>query len=312
MELDPRRLKFLLAVARAGGVLAAADELHLTASAVSQQIARLERESGYVLLTRTSVGSVLTAEGVALAEAAQEIEQTLSAVRSRLEQDDAHLQGVMRLGGFQSFLSVIVAPALPEWRRRLPGVQFEIVELDTDPLLRALKVGDLDAAVFELDAGESDKPLPAGMVDIPLLDDPWKLVVPAGTLVSDITDLGRLRVPWLGVDPTAASAHATARLQRISGTDEVTAHRFWGMQTAIALIASGEGMALMPALALRGIPHEGVDLVDVPGLGARRIVLRSHPRSKRSKNMLTAVTALIREAVASLDAFDEDAAPPVS
>jgi len=297
-------------VARAGGVLAAADELCMTASAVSQQITRLERESGYVLLTRTSLGSVLTAEGLALADAAQEIEQTLSAVRSRLEQDDAHLKGVMRLGGFQSFLSVIIAPALPEWRRRLPGVEFEIVELDTDPLLRSLKVGELDAAVFELDAGESDRPLPAGMVDIPLLDDPWKLMVPAGVLVSDVTDLGRLRVPWLGLDPTAASAHATARLQRVSGNDGVTAHRFWGIPTAIALIAAGEGMALVPALALRGTPHDGVDLVDVPGLGVRRIVLRSHPRSKRSTNLLTAVTALIREAVARVG-LEEDAAPTV-
>src|SRR5688572_21626031 len=109
MELDPRRLRYLLAVARAGGVLAAADDLQMTPSAVSQQIARLEREAGHVLMTRTSQGSALTAEGLVLAEAAQEIERTLLDVRTRLDHGDAELQGAMRIGGFQSFLSVIVA-----------------------------------------------------------------------------------------------------------------------------------------------------------------------------------------------------------
>ena len=62
--LDPRRLRFLLAVARYGGVLAAADELAVTASAVSQQLAKLEQEAGRTLLQRTQTGSVLTPAGL--------------------------------------------------------------------------------------------------------------------------------------------------------------------------------------------------------------------------------------------------------
>lgn len=77
-----------------------------------------------------------------------------------------------------------------------------------------------------------------------------------GTLVAD---LGRLWVPWLGVDLTTASARVTARLHRVSGTNGMTAHRFWGMQTVIALIDEGR-MALMPALTLRGIAHDAVVL----------------------------------------------------
>ena len=71
MILDPRRLRFLLAVARYGGVLAAADELDVTASAVSQQLSKLEQETGRSLLQRTPTGSVLTPAGLALAEAAR-------------------------------------------------------------------------------------------------------------------------------------------------------------------------------------------------------------------------------------------------
>lgn len=297
MDLDPRRLRYLLAVARAGGVLAAADELHLTPSAVSQQISRLERETGRVLMTRTTHGSALTPEGWALAEAAQQIEQTLAAVESRLERGGAEVQGTMRIGGFQSFLSVVVAPALPEWRRQLPGLHIELLEADEEPLMRAMKSDELDAAVVELDAEESPRRLPAGMTEVPLLDEPWKLVVPAGTIATDVADLGKLNLPWLGVGPTAASTRAVARLRRASGLHQPTAHRYFATQTGLALVAAGEGMALIPMLALQGMPQEGLECLDVPGLGMRRIVLRSYARSKQASDLVDSVVGLIRDTV---------------
>jgi DNA-binding transcriptional LysR family regulator len=88
MDVDPKQLRFLLAVARFGGVLAAADELGVTASAVSQQPARLERETGHTLLQRTQSGSSLTPAGQTLAEAAEDVERTLALARSRLAQDE--------------------------------------------------------------------------------------------------------------------------------------------------------------------------------------------------------------------------------
>src|SRR3712207_1102635 len=116
MELDPRRLRYLLAVARTGGVLAAADELRVTASAVSQQLARLEQETGRTLLQRTPTGSVLTPAGLALAEAAEDVERALTLARERLERDEAEVSGTVRLGGFESIFASVVAPALGRWR----------------------------------------------------------------------------------------------------------------------------------------------------------------------------------------------------
>lgn len=298
MPIDPRRLRFLLAVAQAGGVLAAADELHMTPSAVSQQITRLEREVGCSLLTRTSQGSALTAEGLVLAEAAQEIERTLAEARARLDHGDSDFRGTMRIGGFQSFLSVVVAPALPGWKRQMPGVRFEVVEAEREPLLRALKAGELEAAIVEFDAGEHPKP-PSGVTEVPLLDEPWKLVVPAGTLLSDIVDVARLDLPWLGVDASAASAQAVQRLRRVAGTERPTIHRYYATQTALALVAAGEGIALIPMLALQGVPLQGVDTLDVPGLGTRRIVMRSYPRGNEAQALVAAVAALISEAVSA-------------
>ena len=121
MKIDPRRLRFLLAVARYGGVLAAADELAVTPSAVSQQVAKLERETGHTLLRRAPSGSVLTSAGLALAEAAEDVERALALAHSRLEETAAEVSGSVRIGGFQSFLASVLAPALPDWRQPLPG-----------------------------------------------------------------------------------------------------------------------------------------------------------------------------------------------
>ncbi|WP_314457458.1 LysR family transcriptional regulator, partial [uncultured Actinomyces sp.] len=103
MHVLPQRLSVLLAVHRAGGVVAAADILHITPSAVSQQIRQLERECGARVLDRTPAGAVLTAAGRVLADAAERIENELTTVRRELaDLDDSIPSGVVRVGSFAS------------------------------------------------------------------------------------------------------------------------------------------------------------------------------------------------------------------
>jgi molybdate transport repressor ModE-like protein len=299
VKIEPQRLRFLLAVARAGGVLAAADELGVTASAVSQQVARLEEETGRTLLQRTATGSVLTPAGLALAEAAEDVERALTLARERLERDDAEVSGTVRLGGFESIFASVVAPALAGWRSRYPGLLFEIREAEEDELMRALRSGAADAIFVELDAA-SGHIAPRGTVDVPLLDEPWKLIVPPGALFAhEVVDLGRLSLPWLGVDPSAASARAISRVRRLLGADAATSHTYNSNQTALALVAAGEGVTLIPALALENLDLTGVDALDVPGLGMRRIVLRHLSRARGPSHLLETATTLVREAAAA-------------
>jgi molybdate transport repressor ModE-like protein len=305
MQLDPRRLRYLLAVARAGGVLAGADELAVTPSAVSQQLARLEQEVGRPLVRRTATGTVLTEAGHALAEAAEEIERTLAEARAKLAASDSDPAGTVRIGGFQSFLAVVLAPELPRWRERFPRLHFEVLDADQDDLLRKLRGGELDAVVLELDAEEPSRALPARVTETPLLDEPWKVVVPAGTITgADSVDLQRLGLPWVGVDPTAAGAQALRRVRRASGSAAPTVHAYSQIQTALALVAAGEGAALLPSLALRGVPHPGVEILNVPGLGYRRIVLRRH-EGRGVPKIVDLATTLIRDA-ASAFSFEHD------
>lgn len=302
MDLDPRRLLVLLAVARTGGVLAAADELRLTPSAVSQQLTKLERETGQALVVRTPKGSVLTPAGLAMAEAGEEIERALSVARTRMA-DGTNVAGAVRVGGFTSFIRTVVIPRLPEWRKQFPQLQIRIVEDDFPALMRLLRQRQLDAVVIELDSTAATQlPPGAGMIEEPLLDEPWKLVVPSGALFStDNIDLGRLPLPWLGVDSSAANDAVLGRLRQSTGTPMETVHQYQETLTALALVAAGEGVAIVPTLALAGVVHDGVDILDVPGLGTRRIVLRRFDGRRRSSTPLDTVARLLRESAAAFD-----------
>ncbi len=299
MKIDPGRLRFLLAVARYGGVLAAADELGVTASAVSQQVSKLERETGHELLRRASSGSVLTPAGLALAEAAEDVERALAVAGARLEEEGAQVSGSVRIGGFQSFLASVLAPALPDWRVRHPGLQFGTVEAEEPELMRDLRSGALDAIAIELDSGQGYS-APRGTTDVPLLDEPWKLVVPAGAVMTaDVIDFGRLGMPWIGLDPAAASAQAMRRVRNELGGEESTRHTFFSFRNALALVAAGEGVTLAPALALETLPLEDLDVIDLPGLGMRRVVLRHLTRGRKESRTLSTAVALVREASAA-------------
>lgn len=302
MDIDPRRLRVLLAVARTGGVLAAADELGITASAVSQQLNKLEDETGHALVVRTPKGSVLTPAGLAIAEAGEEIERALSVARARIE-GGAKVAGVVRVGGFTSFVRTVVIPRLPEWRTQYPQLQIRIVEDDFPALMRLLRQRELDAVVVELDSTTAEqRSLSAGMTEEPLLDEPWKLVVPSGALLTtENVDLARLPLPWLGVEPSAANSSVLGRLRQSTGAQMETVHQYQETLTALALVAAGEGIAIVPTLALSGVVQDGVDILDVPGLGTRRIVLRRFDRRRSASMPADTVARLLRESAAAFD-----------
>jgi molybdate transport repressor ModE-like protein len=302
MDIDPRRLRVLLAIARTGGVLAAADELGISPSAVSQQLTKLEDETGHALVVRTPKGSVLTPAGLAVAEAGEEIERALNVARARIE-GGARIAGVVRVGGFTSFIRTVVIPRLPEWRALYPQLQIRIVEDDLPAMMRLLRQRQLDAVVVELDSTTAEqRSLPAGLTEEPLLDEPWKLVVPAGALLTtENIDLARLPLPWIGVEPTAANASVLGRLRQSTGTQMETVHQYQETLTALALVAAGEGIAILPTLALSGVVHDGVDVLDVPGLGTRRIVLRRFDRRRSTSTPVDTVARLLRESAAAFD-----------
>ncbi|WP_068203173.1 LysR family transcriptional regulator [Isoptericola dokdonensis] len=273
MAADPRRLAFLLAVHRAGGVLAAADLLHVTPSAVSQQIARLEREEGFPVLDRGPRGVTLTPAGRVLADAAERIESELLEARQAIANLGEGVTGSVAIGAFQSAIRAVVAPLLGTLAEQYPGVTVDVREHEPADSLRMLRAGDLDMVLLERDV-DVDSPAPRGSHDVPLVDEPWLLVVPLSLptpeRIDDLRDM-----PWVGAMPNTAADLALRRLGRTLGTSLEVRHSFFDFDTALALVGAGQGLAMLPALAVRrSEPPEGTQIVALPGLGSRRIVAR--------------------------------------
>ncbi|GII98906.1 LysR family transcriptional regulator [Sediminihabitans luteus] len=293
MATDPRRLAFLLAVYRTGGVLAAADVLRVTASAVSQQIQRLEAEEGVQVLDRGPRGVTLTPAGRVLAEAAERIESELVEARKVLATMSEDVSGRVVVGSVQTAIRAVVAPVLGALPEKYPGIELVVEEAEPVDALRGLRAGDFDLVLLEQDE-DADATPPRGQHEVILLDEPWRLVTP--TAFPTPTQLDELRdTAWLGPERSTAAARALARVGAQLGTALPTRHSYYDFDVALALVAAGQGVALLPALALQGDVPDGVEVVRLPGLGSRRLVAR-HRANRREPGPAT--SAVLEEMLA--------------
>src|SRR4051794_1840578 len=145
--LDVRRIRVLQEVVTRGSFSAAAEALHLSQSAVSQQIAALEREIGVPLLERTSEGPKLTAAGDALMEHGDAVLCRLEEAERELAQIAGLEGGRLRLASFVTANATLMTPALSVFRQRFPKVELEFTEADPEDAFPGLKRGDFDLAV---------------------------------------------------------------------------------------------------------------------------------------------------------------------
>ena len=133
MHLDPKRLQVLLEVHREGGIVAASDYLGVSASAVSQQIKKLEEEVGLDLVDRNPAGALLTPAGRILVNGAERIENDLNDIARNLRPIAGHLTGVVHIGAFHTVIRNVLLPLTSQLEQELPGVEIHIDESDEGP-----------------------------------------------------------------------------------------------------------------------------------------------------------------------------------
>src|SRR4051812_28237607 len=177
--LDVRRLRVLRAVAEHGTFAAAAVELQYTPSAVSQQIAALEREAGATLVHRAPRGARLTQAGAVLDRHAGVVLGQLAAARAELDDLVRLRGGLLRLAAFESAWTTLVPAAVSAFREQHPGVELHLAEEDPVEAVAPVRAGACDlAVVFEPNALE-----PAaleGLARRPVAHDPLWAVLPTG------------------------------------------------------------------------------------------------------------------------------------
>src|SRR5919206_747808 len=177
--LDLRRLRLLRELHERGTIAAVADALQFTPSAVSQQLAMLERETGVKLLERAGRGVRLTDPALVLVDHARELLERAALAEADLAAAAGTVTGRARLAGFQSVAVRIAMPAMEALARDAPRLRCELVEAEPEDALPALALGDLDLVIGD-EWQHQPWRLPAGLQLHELLRDPVRLVMPAG------------------------------------------------------------------------------------------------------------------------------------
>src|SRR6476661_11171728 len=175
--LDVRRLRVLKEVAAKGSFSAAAESLAYTQSAVSQQIAALEREAGLQLVERSARGVHLTDAGRVLVGHADVILRRLADAEAELEAMTGLRGGRLRLVAFASAGASLMPEAVARFRERHPAVEVTLAPAEPDEAIEALRGGDADIGL-NIETSWA-KPGDDGILRTHLLDDPMYLVLPA-------------------------------------------------------------------------------------------------------------------------------------
>src|SRR3954452_9774157 len=175
--LDVRRMRVLREVAVRGSFSAAAESLSFTQSAISQQIAALEREAGCPLVTRNARGIRLTEAGEALVRHADAILARLDEAEAELEAIAGVRGGRLRLAAFESAAASLMPLAIAAFRAEHPGVELSLIMAEPEDSLPLLKTGELDLALG-FDSRVRDEV--DGIARHQLISDPMSLAMPQG------------------------------------------------------------------------------------------------------------------------------------
>ncbi|WP_327313672.1 LysR family transcriptional regulator [Streptomyces sp. NBC_01235] len=291
--LNLERLRTLDALARHGSVSGAAAGLHITTSAVSQQLAKLEREVGQRLLAKHGRGVRLTDAGRLLADHAARILSQVELAQSDLEAQRGQVVGELRLSAFPTAARGLFPVALAELRKAHPGLRLRSCELEPEHAIAGVVRGDLDLAVV-LDWYNKPMPVPDGLVKAPILDDPADVAIPAGHPLADRdeVDLGEFAEDeWITWGEGEFCHEWLMFTLRSRGVEPIVGHRAAETHTQLVLVAAGLGVCIVPLLGRHPVP-EGVVMVPLRQRVRRHVYVVWRADADRRPSIRAAVEAL--------------------
>jgi DNA-binding transcriptional LysR family regulator len=298
--IDLVALDALRAVDAHGSVVAAADALGFTPSAVSQQVKRLERQTGVPLLERVGRGVMLTRHGRHLVERGTPLLDSLEELQSGLHQQAGTVAGHVRLTAFSTAMRGLIAPALPTVLAAHPALRVTLTEREPWDAITLVATGQADLGVVH-SYGDIPLPVPGHLARTPLARDIAEVIVPARH------PLARRPVVTprdLGDQDWIATAEGTICRQWLNrmfdGTGRLPriAHVSMEFDSHLALVRAGLGIALVPRL---GRAPLGPDLAAVPVADPvpSRAIIALHRASMTDSPALAALLAALREAGAA-------------
>jgi DNA-binding transcriptional LysR family regulator len=304
--LDLHRLRLLHELHARGTIAAVADALRFTPSAVSQQLAVLEREAGLPLLERAGRGVRLTDAALVLVGHAGALLERAEIAQAELAAATGTVAGRGRVASFQSVAFHLAVPAMQALAREAPGLSCELVEAEPEWSLPALAIGDVDLVLAD---EWEHQPLPRldGVVREDLFRDPVHVVLPEG---HPALRRHRGAVPladlegeaWTTGHPGTAWKTMIERTCRELGKFEPEIrHRTNDAVLSLALVAGGRAVTLLPALVDPG-SHPGVAVREVAEGSVHRNILMATRAADAERPSVQALIAAIRSEAAGVSA----------
>ncbi|AZS76427.1 LysR family transcriptional regulator [Streptomyces lydicus] len=319
-DWDLKKLRILRTLHELGTVTATAEALHMTPSAVSQQLTGLAKALGVTLLEAHG-------RRVRLTDAAQLVLRHAEAVFAQLERADAELLGYLqgeagqvRVGAFSTAIPALVVPAVQELRRSHPGLSVAVREAEAEAAYELLAEGSVDLALSL--AAHAPTPRDPKFSRVALLADPLDVALPAGHPLAAEPGLRLADLagePWIFGSSGPWSQITTAACENAGFVPE-QAHAAADWSAIWAMVAAGMGVALVPRMAMaggvgagRGVRREhsggGVALRVLHADQPRRHVVAAARRGSEGAPGLARVLAALRQAAAAQPPEEETVQP---
>jgi DNA-binding transcriptional LysR family regulator len=298
--LNAGRLSLLVELQDRGSLTAVADALGYTPSAISQQLAKLEEETGRSLLEPVGRGVVLTAAGRTLALHARDVLERLEAAGTALEDPD-EISGTVQVAAFQTAARGLFVPVLEQLARTHPRLVCELVDQEAEAALPRLRSGELDLVVAD-EYPQALRPRDPRLIRHELGADELWVALPArhpvarkggAVALADLAD-EPWATPWEG-------SHYGSMVEgacRAAGFEPLIRHRVTDLGTLLDMARSGLAVALVPTLA--GLSEErGLAVRPVAGRGLERKLFAAVRRGAAARPALDVLVAALRERVSA-------------
>ena len=266
--LDLGRLRLLHELRQRGTMAAVAEALHFTPSAVSQQLAVLEREAGVALFERVGRGVRLTDAALVLAGHAAALLDRAGRAEADLAAAAGRVAGRGRIASFQSVTLQLAIPAMRALAAEAPDLRCELVESEPEESLPQLALGDVDLVLGD-EWVPGSLPWPPGIDRLDLWRDPVRVVLPeahpAARRHPDAVPLAELAGDaWATGHPVLWDDMVVRTCRELGGFDPDVRHTTNDSVTALALVAGAGAVTMLPEL-VRPEARPGVTVRRVAG-----------------------------------------------
>ncbi len=300
--LDLKRLRMLRELQLRGTLADVAAALQYSPSAVSQQLALLEKEAGAKLLRKVGRRVQLTPQAEILVAHTAEILETLERAEADLSASLSTVTGTVKLAVFQSAALALLPNMLTAMAKAYPDVRIEVVQREPETALYETWARDFDLVVAEQYPGHA-APLHPELDRVTLTTDAIRLAVPhegvpggmARLLTGPLNGIqDTARLPWVMEPHGAASRHWAEQTCRQAGFEPDVRFETADLQAQIGLIESGNAVGLMPDLMWTGRPP-ALSLLELPQL-PRRTVFTSARLASRLRPAILACREILTQA----------------